>query len=100
MTRLLLLEDGRRRLSPLRSALEVTGYEVDTATAGGVALLGVVRPALAVLDIAFSAEDEDALPLIRSADPTTPLLVIGADSDADLVRALAWGADDYMAGPA
>jgi DNA-binding response OmpR family regulator len=100
MTRLLLLEDERRRLSPLRSALEVTGYEVDTATSGGVALLGVVRPALVVLDIARSAEDEDALLLIRSADPTTPLLVIGADSDADLVRALARGADDYMGAPA
>jgi DNA-binding response OmpR family regulator len=99
MTRLLLLEDGRRRLSALRSGLEVAGYEIDTATSGGVALLGVVRPALAVLDIARSADDEDALPLIRSADPITPLLVIGAASDADLVRAFARGADDYMPAP-
>ncbi|HWZ59190.1 MAG TPA: response regulator transcription factor [Gemmatimonadaceae bacterium] len=106
MTRLLLLEDERHRLSPLRSALEVTGYEVDTATARAtaraVALFGVVRPALAVLDIGRrGGAAADALVLIRGADRVTPILVIGASgSDADLVRAFARGADDYMATPA
>jgi DNA-binding response OmpR family regulator len=111
VTRLLLLEDERRRLSPLRSVLEVTGYEVETATArvttgaivsSGVELLGVVRPALAVLDIGRRGNaGDDALALIRAADRVTPILVIGAaGSDADLVRAFARGADDYVATPA
>jgi two-component system, OmpR family, KDP operon response regulator KdpE len=102
VTRVLLLEDGRRRLSMLRSMLEISGYEVDTAlVACGVALLGVVHPALAVLDIGQSADDvEDPPGLMRSADQATPILVIGPESDADLVRAFARGADDYMAAPA
>jgi DNA-binding response OmpR family regulator len=101
VTRLLLLEDGRRRLSPLRSTLEVTGYEVDTSSVtSGIGLLGVVRPALAVLDLGRPTRDE-TLTAMRSVDRLTPILVIGvAGSDADLMQAFARGADDYIAAPA
>ena len=99
---MLVIEDevAMRRL--LRATLEAHGFRVaDAATidAGRRAAVGA-SPALVILDLGLP--DGDGLALVRSLREWSqvPIIVVSArEREADKVRALDAGADDYVTKP-
>lgn len=100
---ILVVEDEARMAGLLRSALAEEGHHVTTASDGETA----VQIALAahfdviVLDIMLPKLDGIAVARrLREEHNQTPLLMLTArDTDADIVRALDNGADDYVTKP-
>ncbi len=100
---ILVAEDEARMADLLRSALAEEGHHVTTAADGETAL----QIALAahfdviVLDIMLPKLDGIAVARrLRDEHNQTPLLMLTArDTDADIVRALDSGADDYVTKP-
>lgn len=99
---LLVVEDDDATRQALRGYLTAHGYHVDEADSVREAVHSwdAHRPDLIVLDLGLP--DADGLELVRSVrrDATTPILVLSARGDeADKVRALEAGADDYVTKP-
>jgi two-component system phosphate regulon response regulator PhoB len=82
-----------------------SGYRVSTAATGGEALAAAARerPALVVLDLMLpDRSGYDVLERLRADDATrgVPVLMLTArGAEADRIRGLSLGADDYMAKP-
>ena len=100
--RILVVDDER----PIRRALEVTltkaGYKVLTATTGDEALTAaaLTPPDLVILDLMLP--DADGAEVCRELRDwlAAPILLISAvGEEADKVRALDAGADDYVTKP-
>jgi len=100
--RVLVVDDEANILSTLGPLLRSHGYEVSTA-ANGRAALDAVRgsaPDLVVLDLGLP--DIDGVDVCASvrAQSNVPILVLSARGrEADKVRALDAGADDYVTKP-
>jgi two-component system KDP operon response regulator KdpE len=100
--RVLIIEDDPVIRRFVRSALESEGCEVceaETATRGEIEA-GTRRPALVILDLGLP--DQDGQDLIRGLRTWSqvPVIVLSARSnEADKVRALDAGADDYLVKP-
>lgn len=100
--RILLVDDEiaiQRALSPL---LRTHGYEVETASAGSAAirLAAEHHPDLIVLDLGLP--DLDGTEVCRRIRETSkvPIIVLSARTgEADKVRALDLGADDFVTKP-
>jgi two-component system, OmpR family, KDP operon response regulator KdpE len=100
--RILLVDDEPNILTTLAPLLRSHGYDVATA-ASGRAALEVVRgtaPDLLILDLGLPDLDGVAVcQQVRGAS-TMPILVLSARGrEADKVRALDAGADDYVTKP-
>ncbi|HEY8491462.1 MAG TPA: response regulator transcription factor [Dehalococcoidia bacterium] len=98
----LVVDDERRMVQMLRLNLEVEGYQVLTAYNGQQAL-DVVReqlPDLVLLDVMMPGMDGfQTLERIRAVS-TVPVIMLTVRSDeADRVRGLELGADDYVTKP-
>lgn len=103
--RLLLVEDEEDIAFILRFLLERHGYTVDHAADGRAALerLGAAVPDLVLMDVMLPYHDGIELVERLRATPgwqSVPVLMLSAKArEADIVRALELGADDYVTKP-
>jgi len=101
--RILVIEDNRDLAFGLRNNLEIEGYEVETAANGrtGLAAFARMKPDLLILDLMMPELDGfRVLRALRQEGHTTPVLVLTAKGEeADKVRGLRIGADDYVTKP-
>jgi len=100
--RILVVDDER----PIRRALEVTltkaGYRVLTATTGDEALTAaaLTPPDLVILDLMLpDADGADVCRQLRDWLAAPILLISAVGEEADKIRALDAGADDYVTKP-
>ncbi len=101
--RLLVVEDNPDLAFGLRNNLEIEGYEVEVAEDGsaGLARARVGRPDLVILDLMLPGLDGfRVLRALREEGLAMPVLVLTArGEEADKVRGLRLGADDYVTKP-
>lgn len=102
---ILVVDDDAHIVRLLRSYLEQSGFAVETASDGELALQAVrtVRPDLVVLDVMLPKRDGLAVTGALRADPdlgSTPILMLTARiEDVDRIVGLEMGADDYVTKP-
>jgi DNA-binding response OmpR family regulator len=103
MARVLVVEDNRNLALGLRTNLEFEGHEAEIAHDGTAGLIRARTRAhdLIVLDLMLPGMDGfRVLEVLRNEGLTTPILVLTARGDeADKVRGLRGGADDYVTKP-
>ncbi|MEA2170490.1 MAG: two-component system, OmpR family, operon response regulator KdpE [Solirubrobacteraceae bacterium] len=102
MSRVLVVDDDGQILRALRVVLRGAGYDVVPASSGEEALdLAAVRPPdAAIVDLMLGGID--GVEVCRSLREWSamPIIVLSAvDEDAEKVRALRSGADDYVTKP-
>jgi len=101
--RILLVEDNIDLAFGLQRTLEVHGYLVDVAYGGAEALEQVraAPPALIILDLMIPAPDGfTVLAQLRQFGFSRPILILSArGEEADKVRGLRAGADDFVTKP-
>lgn len=106
MSRLLLVEDNSDLAYGLRNNLEIEGYDVEVVEDGRQALVRLDDddapvPDLIILDVMLPEVDGfRVLHTLRQREDTTPVLLLTArGEEADIVRGLRLGADDYVTKP-
>jgi two-component system KDP operon response regulator KdpE len=100
--RILVVDDEPSILGAMEPMLRAQGYEVTTAATGRAGIAATIRdsPALIVLDLGLP--DMDGVEVCRAVrgQRATPIIVLSArGGEADKVRALDAGADDYVTKP-
>ena len=99
---LLVVEDERPLVETLRFNLELEGYQVRTAEDGidGLSMARALQPDLVLLDLMLPRMDGiEVLRGIREHSRMPVLLLTARSSEADRVRGLDLGADDYITKP-
>jgi DNA-binding response OmpR family regulator len=100
---ILLVEDDRRMAGLLARGLAEEGHAVDATPSGeeALALAATAEFDVVVLDVMLPDVDGfEVLRRLRAADDRTPVLMLTArDANADVVRGLNLGADDYVTKP-
>jgi DNA-binding response OmpR family regulator len=103
VTRILLVEDNRDLAYGLRNNLEIEGFQVEVAEDGKAGLEGARRhaPDLLILDLMLPELDGfRVLRTLRDEGSRVPILILTArGEEADKVRGLRLGADDYVTKP-
>ena len=103
MTRVLIIEDNPDLAYGLRNNLEIEGYEVEVAADGarGLERVRAARPELVILDLMLPEMDGfRVLRAMRAEELSMPVLILTArGEEADKVRGLKLGADDYVTKP-
>lgn len=103
MSRVLVIEDNTDLALGLRNNLEIEGYTVEVAPDGETGLDAARRssPDLVVLDLMLPGMDGfRVLRALRDQGSSMPVLVLTArGEEADKVRGLRLGADDYVTKP-
>jgi two-component system alkaline phosphatase synthesis response regulator PhoP len=103
VTRILVVEDNPDLAFGLRNNLEIEGYDVTVAADGtqGLAQAHSSRPDLMILDLMLPGLDGfRVLRALREQGLEVPVLILTARGDeADKVRGLRLGADDYVTKP-
>lgn len=97
-----LIEDDDRIRQPLRTALEELGYAVRTASNAMQALQEVtVDPGdVVILDLGLpDLEGREVLKMLRAISSVPVIVVTARDDEAEIVRTLDSGADDYVVKP-
>ena len=100
--RVLVVDDESRILNFLSSKLRASGYEVLTASNGAEALEQVQaeEPDLVVLDVLMPKKDGfETLKELRTFSPVPTIILSAKGANADKVKGLSLGADDYLAKP-
>ena len=100
--RILVVDDEQRILNFLSSKLRASGYEVLTASNGIEALeqIQAQEPDLVVLDVMMPKMDGfETLKGLRSFSSVPVIILSAKGSNADKVKGLGLGADDYLAKP-
>jgi len=103
--RILAVDDEESLLLMLDSWLSERGYDVVTAASGSEAIRAArtARPDLILLDILLPGVDGRDVCRVLKQDPATsyiPIIILSAlGSQADVVRGLEIGADDYVTKP-
>ena len=100
--RILVVDDEPQLHRFLKPALEAAGYQVERAdtAAEGLRLAAVRRPDAVLLDLGLPDLDGHEALLRLRAFSQVPVLVISArDREAEKIRALDAGADDYVEKP-
>jgi DNA-binding response OmpR family regulator len=101
--RILVIEDNPDLAYGLRNNLEIEGYEVEVAKDGskGLTRARATRPDLVVLDLMLPGMDGfRVLRSLREDGIAMPVLILTArGEEADKVRGLRLGADDYVTKP-
>jgi DNA-binding response OmpR family regulator len=98
----LVVDDEQRILNFLSSKLKASGYEVLTASNGVEALEEVQaqEPDLVVLDILMPKKDGfETLKELRTFSPVPVIILSAKGTNADKIKGLELGADDYLAKP-
>ena len=103
MTKILIVEDNADLAFGLRNNLEIEGYEVAVAHDGvaGLAAAQSHAPDLVVLDLMLPQMDGYRVlhELRASGSKAAVLLLTARSEEADKVRGLRLGADDYVTKP-
>ena len=103
MSRILVIEDNADLAFGLRNNLEIEGYEVEVSGDGSAGLERArrSRPDLVILDLMLPKLDGfRVLKAIRQDALAMPVLILTArGEEADKVRGLKLGADDYVTKP-
>lgn len=97
-----LVEDDERIRRSLESALTNRGYEVCTAASGLAGLRRIIedRPEAVILDLGLPDIDGfDLVKMIRAVSQVPIIAATARDEEADIVRTLNLGADDYVIKP-
>jgi two-component system, OmpR family, alkaline phosphatase synthesis response regulator PhoP len=101
--RILLIEDNADLAYGLRNNLEIEGYQVEVAGDGtkGLTRARVAKPDLVILDLMLPGMDGfRVLRTLRDDGQGMPVLILTArGEEADKVRGLRLGADDYVTKP-
>jgi two-component system, OmpR family, KDP operon response regulator KdpE len=100
--RILVVDDEEQIRRALRRALVARGYEVEVAVDGEDALsaFGAFAPDVVVLDLNMPGIDGlEVTRRLRSWSPVPILVLSVREDEADKVRALDLGADDYLTKP-
>jgi DNA-binding response OmpR family regulator len=101
--RILLVEDDPSLAMGLVDALEFEGFEVTHARTGqdGIQLAKDRRPDCMILDLMLpDTNGYRVCEVVRETDPVLPILMLTARSqEADKIRGLDSGADDYVTKP-
>jgi DNA-binding response OmpR family regulator len=98
----LIIEDDQRIREVLASALTGSGHAVRTEGRGTDALAAAVdwQPDVVVLDLGLPDIDgTDVLRMLRSVSAVPVIVATARDDDAEIVRVLDSGADDYVVKP-
>jgi DNA-binding response OmpR family regulator len=98
----LVIEDDQRIRETLADALTASGHAVRTEGRGTDALAAVVdwRPDVVVLDLGLPDLDgTDVLRMLRGVSTVPVIVATARDDDAEIVRVLDAGADDYVVKP-
>ncbi len=99
---ILVVDDEPRIRRFVRMNLDLEGYEVSEAENGLVALTKVrdEMPDLVLLDVAMPVMDGfEALALIREASSVPVIMLTVKSDEADRIKGLDLGADDYVTKP-
>jgi two-component system KDP operon response regulator KdpE len=102
MASILVIEDDQRIREALARALVESGHAVRTEGRGSDALSVVVdwRPDVVVLDLGLPDLDGgDVLRMVRSVSTVPVIIATARDDEAEVVRLLDSGADDYVIKP-
>jgi DNA-binding response OmpR family regulator len=103
MKTVLIVDDNPAMLRGLEDNFESKGYRVKTARDGeqGLNISLNERPDLIILDIVLpKINGYEMCSLIRKRNLDMPVIMLTAkDSESDIVRGLALGADDYVTKP-
>jgi DNA-binding response OmpR family regulator len=102
VSRLLVVEDDEALTATLRAVLAGSGYDVVVASDGRDAMRAFhrERPDLVLLDIGLPEIDGwEVLRRIRDASEVPVLMLTAYQDEADKVRGLRGGADDYLTKP-
>lgn len=101
--RILLVEDEPSLIFTLQDTLENEGFQVHVVVDGLNVMDAVkaVNPDLMILDIMLPGKSGfDVCKEVREARHTFPIIMLTArEQEADKVKGLQWGADDYMTKP-
>jgi DNA-binding response OmpR family regulator len=100
--RILVIEDDQDISLGIRTVLSRSGFEVASSGDGkqGLRAFHLARPDLVVLDIGLPTLDGWAvLERIRDLSDVPVLILTAHDKEADKVRGLHGGADDYLTKP-
>jgi len=100
--RVLVVDDEQRILSFLSTKLKISGYEVISASNGADALEQVQaqEPDLVVLDVMMPRMDGfETLKQLRTFSSVPVIILSAKEANADKVKGLHLGADDYLAKP-
>ncbi len=100
--RVLVVDDEQRILNFLSSKLRVSGYEVITASNGVEALeqIQAQEPNLVVLDVLMPRMDGfETLKELRTFSSVPVIILSAKETNADKIKGLELGADDYLAKP-
>lgn len=102
-TKVLIIEDEPHIVLGLSDALTFEGFEVVSSDTGrgGVALAKQYKPRAVILDLMLpDTNGFEVCQLLREEDRTLPIIMLSArSSEADKIRGLEAGADDYMTKP-
>ena len=99
---MLVIEDDQRIREALASGLAGAGHAVRTEASGAAALATAVewRPEVVVLDLGLPDLDgADVLQMLRSVSEVPVIVATARDDEAEIVRLLDQGADDYVVKP-
>lgn len=101
--RILLVEDDPRMSALLERGFKEEGHVVDRTASGARALdaVGAAEFDVVILDVMLPVLDGfDVVRQMRERGNRTPVLMLTArDADADVIRGLNLGADDYLTKP-
>ena len=101
--RILVIEDEPDIVRGLRDALEFEGFQVNSAETGADGMEAVARdnPDCVLLDLMLPDDNGYRIcEVLRQRDPVVPIIILTAKGqEADKVRGLAAGADDYVTKP-
>jgi DNA-binding response OmpR family regulator len=99
---ILLIEDDGGIRSAVTRALTDLGHAVATSNTGMSGLRSAVDdpPDVVLLDLGLPDVDGlQVLAMLRAVSPVPVIIITARDDDADMVRALDGGADDYVVKP-
>jgi DNA-binding response OmpR family regulator len=97
-----IIEDDTRIREALAPALHERGHAVRSADTGmaGLGLVVGERPDVVLLDLGLPDVDgATVLAMLRAASDVPVIVVTARDADAEVVRTLDGGADDYVIKP-
>jgi DNA-binding response OmpR family regulator len=99
---ILLIEDDSSIRSAITRALTDLGHVVTTCNAGMAGLEAAVEigPDVVLLDLGLpDIEGLQVLAMLRAVSEVPVIIITARDDDADMVKALDGGADDYVVKP-
>src|SRR6201994_4808266 len=102
MATLLLVEDDPAIRTTLMRALRELGHAVTAVSSGMAALSGAVesKPDVVLLDLGLPDIDgSDVLSMLRAVSEIPVIVATARDDEAEMVRLLDLGADDYVIKP-